>query len=214
MRALRLDPADTRPEELYRALVSAVETGIAERLLAKAEYTLLEIDGQVISFAHRDAVLSAHEGRDFDQRSLTHGRRALRGELLIRYIADERTDDGTTNEIAVAIGLVEKQDKENFMDQSQNNQSATSSSSAPYMLAIGDIFTDAFIKLNDDTSKIIKDDDGRQWLAVEFGAKMPYDYVDNVRSVGPSPNAAVSFSRLGLRAGLMTYLGDDEVGKE
>jgi len=84
----------------------------------------------------------------------------------------------------------------------------------PYILAIGDIFTDAFIKLNDDEAKVTTDEEGVQWLSVQFGAKMPYDRVDIVKSVGPSPNAAVSFSRLGVRSGLMAFLGDDEVGKE
>lgn len=82
----------------------------------------------------------------------------------------------------------------------------------PYILAIGDTFTDAFIKLHDDSAKVETDESGKKWLSVEFGAKFPYDYVDVVQAVGPSPNAAVAFSRLGAKSGLMTYLGDDEVG--
>lgn len=83
----------------------------------------------------------------------------------------------------------------------------------PYILAIGDTFTDAFIKLLDDRAKVETDESGKKWLSVEFGAKFPYDYVDIVQAVGPSPNAAVAFSRLGARSGLMTYVGDDETGK-
>ena len=82
----------------------------------------------------------------------------------------------------------------------------------PYILAIGDTFTDAFIKLDDETAKVDVDENGKKWLSVEFGAKFPYEAVDVVKAVGPSPNAAVAFSRLGAESGLMTYIGDDETG--
>lgn len=91
------------------------------------------------------------------------------------------------------------------MDQGQQKQ--------PYILAIGDIFTDAFITLGDEAAKIIKEGD-TEWLAVPFGRKPPYEKVDIVRSVGPSPNVAVSLSRLGHRAGLMAWVGGDETGEE
>lgn len=84
----------------------------------------------------------------------------------------------------------------------------------PYILAIGDIFSDAFIKLKDDQARVDVQPDGSKRLSMEFGAKLPYDKVDLVHAVGPSPNAAVSFARLGLRAGLMTFLGDDDHGRE
>lgn len=83
----------------------------------------------------------------------------------------------------------------------------------PYILAIGDTFTDAFIKLFDDSAKVVEAG-GRKWLCVEFGAKFPYDYVDIVKAVGPSPNAAVAFSRLGAKSGLTTFVGDDETGRD
>lgn len=82
------------------------------------------------------------------------------------------------------------------------------------VLVIGDIFTDAFIQLADESAKVIKEADGREWLALPFGQKPPYDHVDIVRSVGPSPNAAVSMARLGLKPELMAWVGDDAVGKE
>lgn len=84
----------------------------------------------------------------------------------------------------------------------------------PYMLAIGDIFTDAFVKLHDDEARVTTDEHGIDWLSVPFGKKMPYERADIVRSVGPSPNAAVSFARIGVRTGLMAFLGDDEVAAE
>ena len=91
----------------------------------------------------------------------------------------------------------------------------TSTSTAqPTALVIGDIFTDAFIQLAEGSAKIIKEADGREWLALPFGQKPPYDHVDIIRSVGPSPNAAVSMARLGLQAELMAWVGDDATGKE
>lgn len=82
------------------------------------------------------------------------------------------------------------------------------------VLVIGDIFTDAFIQLPEGSAKVIKEADGREWLALPFGQKPPYDHVDIVRSVGPSPNAAVSMARLGLHPSLMAWVGDDAVGVE
>lgn len=91
------------------------------------------------------------------------------------------------------------------MDQNDNTQ--------PSILAIGDIFTDAFITLGDDAAKIIKEGD-TEWLAVPFGRKPPYERVDIVKSVGPSPNVAVSIARLGQNVGLMAWVGGDETGEE
>lgn len=91
------------------------------------------------------------------------------------------------------------------MDQQNSKQ--------PYILAIGDIFTDAFITLGDETAKIIKEGND-EWLAVPFGRKPPYQKVDIVKSVGPSPNVAVSLARLGHKAGLMAWVGGDETGEE
>lgn len=88
----------------------------------------------------------------------------------------------------------------------------TQTADKPYILSIGDTFTDAFIELNEETAKVDTDAAGKKWLSVEFGAKFPYKTVDIVEAVGPSPNAAVAFSRLGVQSGLMTYVGDDETG--
>ena len=82
-------------------------------------------------------------------------------------------------------------------------------------LAIGDIVTDAFIKLKDaevlDTHKV---DHIERELCVRFGDKVPYEDVNIVRAVGNSANAAVAASRLGLRSALMAVVGDDEEGKK
>lgn len=80
-------------------------------------------------------------------------------------------------------------------------------------LAIGDITTDAFIRLKD-ASVNCKVDTGACELCFRFADKIPYEFVEVVRAVGNSANAAVSASRLGLASGLITNMGDDQNGKE
>ncbi|MGV9001688.1 MAG: carbohydrate kinase family protein [Candidatus Saccharimonadaceae bacterium] len=84
----------------------------------------------------------------------------------------------------------------------------------PYILAIGDIFTDAFIKLNEDVARVETDESGEKRISLPLGSKPPYDEVEIVEGVGPGPNAAVSTARLGVRTGLVSFLGNDQVGKD
>src|SRR3989344_5602903 len=80
-------------------------------------------------------------------------------------------------------------------------------------VAIGDIVIDAFIQLNKEAADVSQDmDTGRQTLHMPFGNKLPYDEVDVINAVGNSPNAAVSAHRLGLKAALVTNLGQDRHG--
>ncbi|TSC60649.1 MAG: putative Ribokinase, partial [Parcubacteria group bacterium Gr01-1014_107] len=80
-------------------------------------------------------------------------------------------------------------------------------------LAIGDITTDAFIRIKD---AAVNCDINREHckLCFSFGEKVPYEFVEVVRAVGNSPNAAVSARRLGLSSALVTNLGDDQNGRE
>lgn len=82
-------------------------------------------------------------------------------------------------------------------------------------VAIGDIVIDAFIELNKDMADVSKDmDTGRKTLQMPFGSKLPYSDVTVINAVGNSPNAAVSAHRLGLKAALVTNLGQDRNGKD
>lgn len=80
-------------------------------------------------------------------------------------------------------------------------------------LAIGDIVTDAFIKLKD-ASTHCKLDNTACELCVRFGDKVPYEDLVVAPAVGNSPNAAVSAARLGLKSALSAAVGDDLYGKE
>lgn len=83
----------------------------------------------------------------------------------------------------------------------------------PHFLSIGDIVTDAFIRVQD--AHVRKDQvSGNTELCLRFGDKVPYESVTVLPGVGNSPNAAVSVSRLGLPSLLLTGIGADAGGKE
>lgn len=81
------------------------------------------------------------------------------------------------------------------------------------VLGIGDVVTDAFIKLADDRAVVYENDQGK-WLAMPFGAKLPFDHAEVVAGAGNAANAVVSFSKLGLNAGLVSNVGGDTFGRE
>lgn len=81
------------------------------------------------------------------------------------------------------------------------------------VLAIGDVVTDAFIKLLDDRASTFENEHGK-FLAMPFGMKVPFDYANVIEGVGNAANAAVSFSRLGLNSGLISNVGDDQFGRD
>lgn len=80
-------------------------------------------------------------------------------------------------------------------------------------LAIGDIVIDAFIRLKDAHVHCKVDTDACE-LCLRFGDKVPYESATVLHAVGNSPNAAVSASRLGLKVGLVSNIGDDHHGEE
>lgn len=80
-------------------------------------------------------------------------------------------------------------------------------------VAIGDITTDAFIRLKD--AKTICDSSGKKCeLALRFGDKVAYEFMEEIRAVGNSANAAVCAARLGLNSALVTNVGNDHNGQE
>lgn len=81
------------------------------------------------------------------------------------------------------------------------------------IISIGDIVTDAFIKLLDDEAVTYQNEEGK-WLAMKFATKLPFDHAEVVEAVGNAANAAVSFSRLGLKTAMVTNVGDDSHGRD
>ncbi|HSW98572.1 MAG TPA: carbohydrate kinase family protein [Candidatus Saccharimonadales bacterium] len=82
------------------------------------------------------------------------------------------------------------------------------------VLSIGDIVSDAFIRLFSDEEKVEHEKNGEQWLAIPFGTKIPYDYAQVIHGVGNAANAAVAFARLGLKSTFVTNVGGDDYGRD
>lgn len=80
-------------------------------------------------------------------------------------------------------------------------------------LAVGDITTDAFIRIKEASVNCDLKREHCQ-LCLSFGDKVPYEFVKVIRAVGNSPNAAVSAGRLGLRSAIATNIGNDQNGTE
>jgi ribokinase len=83
----------------------------------------------------------------------------------------------------------------------------------PDVISIGDIVTDAFIKLIDDQAHTYENEHGK-WLAMQFGTKLPFDHVEVLEAVGNAANAAVAFARLGLNTAFVTNVGGDQAGRD
>lgn len=81
------------------------------------------------------------------------------------------------------------------------------------VLSVGDVVTDAFIKLLDSEERIERKPDGN-WLSIPFGTKVPFDHKEIVPAVGNASNASVAFAKLGLKSGLVSNIGADEQGRE
>lgn len=221
MRSIGVDPADTSAEELYHALNSTVERG---NLLAFADlqYVLLPFDDGPISFNLLDVIDNQHHELEFSQRTVGHAQRHLRLEIVKRYADHDRTSNDLVHNLASQSGLKHEYD-EHFSHADQllltagtmmSDSTTKATSNVPRILSIGDIFTDAFIRLNEDVARIEEDENGEKRISLPFGSKPPYDGVDIVKAVGPAPNAAVAIARLGLQSELDSFIGDDEVGRE
>lgn len=81
------------------------------------------------------------------------------------------------------------------------------------VLCVGDVVSDAFIKLKDDRAEVHDTDKGKV-LSMPFGTKIPFDHSEVLNAVGNASNAAVNFAKLGLGAGLVANVGGDSAGRD
>ena len=81
------------------------------------------------------------------------------------------------------------------------------------VIAIGDIVTDAFIRLKDAEVHCNINTHACE-LCLRFGDKVPFESVTIVKAVGNSANGAVSSARLGLDTALVATVGDDQNGTD
>ncbi len=77
-------------------------------------------------------------------------------------------------------------------------------------IAIGETTIDAFIRLGAD----YKFDKENGLICLPSATKIPYESVEEIPAVANASNAAVSASRLGLKAALYANVGDDDNGKK
>ncbi len=81
------------------------------------------------------------------------------------------------------------------------------------LLTIGDITTDAFIRLKE-ADVHCKVDHGACEICMPFGDKIPFEYARVVSGVGNAANAAVAGARLGLTSALVANIGSDQNGRD
>jgi len=80
------------------------------------------------------------------------------------------------------------------------------------LLVIGDTTTDVFMGLKDAT--VMKRPEKRgDKLCLRFGDKIAVESVQEIEGVGNATNVAVGASRLGLKTGIWTILGNDDDGQ-
>lgn len=207
MRKIGLDPADTSELELYKALSAHAHD---DHLFAGSDDVALIFGGnRIVSFNYDD--IRENTTRTYELRTFRHMQCQLQHGLTARYVAADGDDEVMIDQMIAQSGVAAC-DLSDYHEQKSVQQRAATQ--APYILCIGDIFTDVFIKLLENEARIDTDKDGSKRLSVPFGSKPPYERADVVTSVGPSPNAAVSMARLGARVGLMSWLGDDQTGKD
>lgn len=81
------------------------------------------------------------------------------------------------------------------------------------VLSVGDVVTDAFIKLLDDRAEVHETDQGPQ-LMIPYATKIPFEKSEVLPAVGNAANAAVNFAKLGLKSGFVSNVGDDSIGRD
>src|ERR1700722_19204278 len=82
------------------------------------------------------------------------------------------------------------------------------------VMSVGDVVTDAFVKLFDDQAHVQKDRNDNDWLILPFATKVPFDFAQVIEGVGNAANAAVSIARLGLKSGFVSNVGEDKYGRD
>lgn len=81
------------------------------------------------------------------------------------------------------------------------------------VICVGDVVTDAFIKLIDNQASV-EERDGFPVLSMPFATKVPFDHTEILNAVGNSANAAVNFAKLGLKTAFVANVGGDSAGRD
>ncbi len=81
------------------------------------------------------------------------------------------------------------------------------------LFCIGDIVTEPFIRLKE-ANVHCRIDTEQCEICMKWGDKIPYDHFVLLPAVGNASNAAVAAARLGLKAALRAYVGEDRYGED
>ncbi len=81
------------------------------------------------------------------------------------------------------------------------------------IICIGDVTTDAFIRLKDAHINC-KINHHACELCLRFGDKVPFEFAKVIKAVGNAANASVALTRMGLKTSLVSNVGDDQNGQE
>lgn len=201
MRRLGLDPSDTTPDEVYNALMNAVQTEQWLALLDQMDYVLLEIDGEVISFNPIDVVDNYHYELPIEKRRTTAAKKGLGWEITRRYGEQPQVAGERVKTAATRAGWPTEEPlycKVVF--------------GKPSVLTIGDIASEALISLARDDMEIVGRGVGQK-IAISMGDKILAETAEVQDAVGGAANAAVAMHKLGIQPSLVSWLGDDTAGR-
>lgn len=198
LRQLGLDPSDVTAQEVYQALITAVQTEQWLQLLGDTEFVLFEVDGQVISFNPIDIVENYHHRLPLEKQRTTAAKKGLGWEITARY----KKHPQTMNQRVEAAAKRAKWPTE-------EPQFCRIVFDKPSILVVGDIATEALITLG---SKGVRITDRK--IALDVGARIACDNTLVMDAVGGAANASVAFSRLGVQPSLVAWLGDDTAGRQ
>ncbi len=201
MRRLGLDPNDTTAEEVYYALISAVSTGQFMSLLEDTDYVLVDIDGDIISFNTVDAINNYHYQLPIAERSTAAAKKGLGWEITRRYSAHPTLSEQRVQQVAGRVSWPTA--KPNFCHVSFGK---------PSIIAIGDIATEVMMTLRRDDAELTGGKLNRR-LAINLGSKILAETANTQDAVGGAANASVAFAKLGVQPSLMSWIGDDGVGR-
>jgi sugar/nucleoside kinase (ribokinase family) len=80
------------------------------------------------------------------------------------------------------------------------------------VISIGDATLDVFLQISEAEVKCDKDSEKCQ-LCFSYADKIPVDHLEKVEGAGNASNNAVGASRLGMKASIVSILGDDDIGR-
>lgn len=202
MRRLGLDPADTTPAEVYNALTNAVRTEQWLSLLDGAEFVLIDIDGEIISFNPVDVVNNFHFELPLENRQTSAAKKGLGWEITRRYSEHSATSDSQVKAVAHRASWP-----------TEEPQFCRIAFGKPSILTIGDIATEALITMSHDDAEVSGGRNSRK-ISFDLGARVACKSSEVQDAVGGAANAAVAFAKLGVQPSLMSWLGSDTVGRQ